>query len=163
MSNPPKASVFCSLLASARYAKLPGWWFGSIYRHHPCGMVVGPLILSNEWNTNNYCYASFMTEPGAMTKPSNHPASRGGDPHPHPVNGEEFQFYKSGRWVGEDGPWRALLLETIERIEVQLDERSLASEWKAAHDKIDRLRREAQQWEARRQIANRCMERHNVE
>jgi len=146
----PSARQFCDILAAAMAFKLPGYWKGSIYRKNACGMIVGPLILSNEWNTHDYCYASFMTEPRYTTTPSNSPASWGGDPHPHPVRGEEFRFYNTGRWLGEDGPWRALLIETLERIEVQLADRRLDAEWDAAHKAIDIARKARAMWGERR-------------
>lgn len=150
MNSPPRARDFCRIVESASLSKLDGSWSGSVYRHHPRGIIRWPLILSSEWNTNHYCYASFMTERSDMTTPSNHPASSGGDPHPHPISGEEVKFYYTGRWIGEDGPWRGALIHLLHTIENELADISLEKEWNRKIQEIENRRLEANSWDKKR-------------
>lgn len=144
----PKASYFCKILAETRAYKIEGYWSGSIYRHHPCGIIRSYLILSNEWNVNNYCYASVMTEPDhGTTKPSNNPASWNGDPHPHPKVGDEMKIYTNGRWIGEDGPWRKEVWRVLHELEVEIEEKQLKNEWDRIESELIRKRSEIVKWE----------------
>lgn len=104
-----KPSRFCNILADARSAKVPGWWDGSAFRSHPCGLIVGNMKLTNHWNVNDYCSIVLgTTNKWYMGK--NDPFCHG-DPHPHPIDGAEVRVWYSGRWESEE--FRAALEDKV--------------------------------------------------
>ena len=106
----PRAADFCHVLAQARHHKLTGYWSGSAYRHHPCGVIRRGIILCNEWSTFNYCYASVILDPESPIMKAGNDSWGHQDPHPRPERGGELKVYSSGSWSNEDGPWRTLIV-----------------------------------------------------
>lgn len=134
----PEAAVFCDLLASARRHKLPGYWEGSAYCHHPCGVVRRGIIYTNEWNTNNYCSAEVMLDPTSPLAPRCRNPRAYGDPSCRPERGGTLRVYSDGNWSKDDGPWRAEILRTLEDLRREIAEAEA---------------REAAEQEAGRQVA----------
>lgn len=93
-------SMFCNVLARARSARVRGWWDGSAYRSHPCGLLVGNMKLTNYWNVNDYCSIVIATTDKWRLGLDN-PAVYG-DPHPHPIDGTEVRVWYSGQWESEE-------------------------------------------------------------
>ena len=100
---------FCNVLADARSANVRGSWEGSAYRSHPCGLIVGNMKLTNYWNVNDYCSIVLGTT-DKWRMGQNEPACHG-DPHPHPIDGEEVRVWYSGRWESEE--FRAALEDKV--------------------------------------------------
>lgn len=120
MLEAPKASKFCNILAGAYTHALPGFWKGSVYRSHPCGVVRRGIIFTNEWNTNDYCSASVILDPAAkLIKGDNCPASSG-NPYIRPERGGTLEVYGTGRWSRDDGPWRQIILEVLIDLEKEI-------------------------------------------
>lgn len=117
--QPPSASKMCEVLAKARSYKLEGYWEGSSYRYHPCGVMRRNMLFVNDWNTNNYCSVWVHTmNPVQYMKWDNNPAHNG-NPVPHPVEGERIKVYSSGRWL-EDGPWQQAIVDVIVELETEI-------------------------------------------
>lgn len=95
-----RPSIFCGVLARARSARVRGWWDGSAYQSHPCGLLVGNMKLTNYWNVNDYCSVVIATT-DKWRLGMNNPAVRG-DPHPHPIDGSEVRVWSDGRWASEE-------------------------------------------------------------
>jgi hypothetical protein len=147
-TDPPKASKFCDLTAAARLAKLPGHWAGSAFRHHPCGIIRNGLVLCNEWNVNDYCWAGFLTVPEAGVIPgADAPTSWGANPHPTPREGELVIIYQSGNWRGRCGMWRDDLWRLLFDIESELEDVALKAEWDRQIDEIDSRREQIRRWD----------------
>ena len=95
-----RPSTFCNVLARARSARVRGWWDGSAYQSHPCGLLVGNMKLTNYWNVNDYCSIVIATSDkwGLGQKDP----AMGGDPHPHPIDGTEVRVWWSGKWESDE-------------------------------------------------------------
>lgn len=112
--EPPNYSEFNNLLAKARHFKLRGWWEGSSFRNHPCGVIRRNIILANMWNTHGYCYGSVILDPTSpIVRGMNAPASYG-DPYPHPERGGELRVYWTGSWCEGEGPWKKIIYDILD-------------------------------------------------
>ena len=119
--SPPKANDFCNTLASARRHGLKGAWSGSAYCSHPCGVIRGGMIFTNDWTTYDSCSVRVMLDPSSAFKPwSTDSLWQGGNPHPQPENGGTLTVYSCGRWVEEDGPWRSKILATLGELKAEI-------------------------------------------
>lgn len=115
----PTSSRFCRILADARHFKLPGYWEGSAYRSHPCGVIRDGLILTNEWNVHDYCSAQVMLDPTSPIKPIFNGSRYNGDPHAYPERGGTLTVY-NGTWSKDDGPWREKIVAMLADLEVEI-------------------------------------------
>ncbi|MDA8251090.1 MAG: hypothetical protein M0Z28_18230 [Rhodospirillales bacterium] len=121
----PTASEFCELIAAARHWKLKGTMTGSAFRKHPCFVLRRDILLCNEWNTNDYCFAEAFTARPVEFKPWSHDPATYGDPYPHPVNGQAIRFYSTGDW-SVDGPWQQIMLDVLDELRKEIEEAKAA-------------------------------------
>lgn len=90
--------AFCDLLAAARRRRVPGWWEGSAYRSHPCGLVVDTILFTNFWHVDNISSIE-ITDGLGWDVAGVHKAPRfHGDPHPKPIEGGALRVWWCGRW-----------------------------------------------------------------
>lgn len=127
--EPPGARYFCDVVEAARRYKLLGYWEGSAYRDHPCGVIRGQLILASHWSTHSYCHASVMTQPEEGLKPWCNDSWAYGDPYPHPKKGGEIKIYWSGRWQFAEGPWQDETWKILMDLENEIADESHRLEW----------------------------------
>lgn len=115
------AQDFCRTLSYARHYKLDGWWQGSAYDHHPCGVIRKGIIFCNEWCTFNYCSASVILNPKSkIIPPYNDPLGRG-NPHPRPEDGGVLLIYSYGCWSQDDGPWRQIVVDVLSDLDHEIE------------------------------------------
>lgn len=137
----PSSAYFCNVLAAARMYKLDGHWSGSAYQCHPCGVIRKGIIFCNEWNTNNYCYASVMSDPSeGLNSWCKNGRAMNGDPYPHPAKGSELKVYNTGSWR-VDGEWQQVIVDTLEELENEVEEAKIAKEWDDKIESIERKRK----------------------
>lgn len=122
MENAPKSSEFCDVLADARRHKLKGYWSGSAYRSHPCGVYRKGIIFTNNWSTFDYCSAEVVLDPTSPMAPQSHNPSGSGDPFLRPERGGTLRIYSDGQWQNEDGPWRKIVLDVIAELKLEIAE-----------------------------------------
>ena len=135
----PNHTRFCNILAKSRNYKLKGYWEGSAYCSHPCGVIRNGIIFANRWNVHDYCYANVMTEPeNGFNSGCNSPTANC-DPYPHPKTGKEITVYSTGSWRLE-GPWQQVILDTLEELENEIEDKKLEIAWNKEIERIDRLR-----------------------
>lgn len=105
----------CNLLAQARQYKAPGWWQGSAFRSHPCGLVVDTIKLTNHWHVDQLCTIQITDGAGWDTRNICRDSFAHGDPHPRPIEGRALQVWRCGRWsdVSYEQALRARLLEIL--------------------------------------------------
>ena len=89
-----------------------GKWKGDAYNYHPHGVIARPMIYTDHHNVSGSCEAQVRTEPSSKMKPwdnGREASCYGGahGPRPLPEMGSLVTVYRSGEWVGPDGPWRA--------------------------------------------------------
>jgi hypothetical protein len=126
-----RPSTFCNVLARARSARARGWWDGSAYRSHPCGLLVGNMNLTNYWNVNDYCSIVIATSDKWKLGMDNPAVS--GDPHPHPIDGTEVRVWSNGRWESEE--FRVALEDRVVAIlNRALADAAAAESWKRVLD-----------------------------
>ena len=94
------AEAMCDLLNDARCSHFPGYWEGSAYRYHPCGIIVGTIKFTNHWNTNNYCDIIITDGTGWDRNICRSPAAYG-NPYPKPIDGIAIPILGEGRWRTE--------------------------------------------------------------
>jgi hypothetical protein len=124
-----RPSTFCDVLARARSAKVRGWWDGSAFRNHPCGLLVGNIRLANHWHVDNAC--SIVISTSDKWRLGSDDSFGYGDPFPKPIDGEVVSVWYSGRWVSEE--YRAALEEKVVAIlNRALADSAAADSWKAA-------------------------------
>lgn len=116
----PTAGRFCDLVAAAARHKLPGWWSGRSFRHHPRGVVRGGIIFTNEWSTHNYCLAEVMLDPTSPIATRCQDSRASGDASCKPVRGGLLRVYSSGSWSNDDGPWRDKIVKILEDLEAEI-------------------------------------------
>lgn len=101
LSNP---NVMCSILSEARTYRFPGYWNGSAFRSHPCGIIVGTIKLTNDWHCDDYCSITITDGEGWRSDYCRESCAHG-DPHPRPIGGTEIQVWsgcgRSGQWTSE--------------------------------------------------------------
>ena len=96
------ARAFCDLVADARQWKFPGYWSGSAFRRHPCGVIEGAMKLTNEWSTFNYCCIQ-ITDGDGWSNDYSRDSFGHGDPHPRPLDGHHaVVVWNSGRWSSDE-------------------------------------------------------------
>lgn len=125
----PTAAEFCALMSAARRFRLPGWWDGSAYQSHPVGIHRRGIIYTDHWHVSDHCTAKVVLDPSSPMAERCHDSCANGNPYLRPERGGTLTVYDSGRWVGEDGPWREQVVEEMDRLrsEVAAAELVLAS------------------------------------
>lgn len=118
----PAPDRFNNALAAARRHKLRGWWQGSAFRSHPCGVIRNGIIFANQWNTNGYCYAEVILDPTSPIRFGQNDPAVSGDPYPRPERGGTLRVYYTGQWSQEDGVWRDIILATLDDLEREISE-----------------------------------------
>lgn len=93
------SATFCNLLAQARQYKAPGWWQGSAFRSHPCGLVVDTIKFTNCWHVDDLCDIAITDGSGWDTRGVCRDSFAHGDPHPKPIEGGALQVWRCGRWA----------------------------------------------------------------
>lgn len=91
--------VFCNLLAQARQYKAPGWWEGSAFRRHPCGLVADTIKLTNHWHVDDLCDICITDGAGWDVRNVCRDSFSHSDPHPQPIEGGSLQVWRCGRWA----------------------------------------------------------------
>lgn len=112
----PDARRFRNLVGS--FKAVPGAWTGDAYGYHPHGVIRRGIIFTDHHNVNNYVSASVILEPGSGIIPADNgrAASVSGGSNgavPRPKSGGVLTVYRNGAWVGEDGPWRKIVIEVL--------------------------------------------------
>lgn len=102
LSNP---SRMCGMLSMARKLHADGWWDGSSFRDHPCGIIREGLIFENEWRIGDSCEIRAMNNPREPLGVWCRTPSADGCPRPMPPSGC-VTVWRTGRWL-HDGPWVA--------------------------------------------------------
>lgn len=140
--EPPSRARVNELTGS--FHKVPGAWSGTSYGYHPHGVVRKGIIFTDDHNTSGCCDVAVMLEPesGLIYPPTDADSSRYGSQslaRIRPKSGGTLTVWQSGRWVGQDGPWRALIVKILDEIEVEVsalrEKRKLEIEEKAKLDK----------------------------
>lgn len=93
------STACCDLLALARMYKAPGWWEGSAFRSHPCGLVVDTIKLTNHWHVDDLCTIYITDGAGWDTRNVCRDSFAHGDPHPRAIEGRALQVWRCGRWT----------------------------------------------------------------
>lgn len=93
------SAEFCNLLSQARQYRARGWWDGSAFRRHPCGLVVDTIKLTNHWHVDDLCDITVTDGAGWDTRSVCQDSFAHGDPHPRPVEGGALQVWRCGRWA----------------------------------------------------------------
>ena len=127
------------------WAGVKGKWKGDAYGYHPHGVIMRPMIYTDHHNVSGACEAQVMTDPASKIKPwdNGREASCYGGPYgprPLPETGKLVTVYRSGEWVGPDGPWRAQMRKDMAA--VLRDKREIARAKRAADERM-RAEREA--------------------
>lgn len=137
------ASAFCDLVAASRATKFPGYWEGSAYRRHPCGVIQGAVKLTNEWTTSNGCEIA-ITDGDGWSSNFCRDSFANGNPHPKPLSGSEVIVWRSGRWASDEfrAALEPTLVELVERMQAHVSAAKAAAD--AARDsdlEASRMRR----------------------
>jgi hypothetical protein len=93
------SEAFCNLIAQARQYKAPGYWEGSAFRSHPCGLVADTIKLTNHWHVDQLGTIYITDGAGWDTRSICRESLAHGDPHPHAIEGSELQVWRCGRWA----------------------------------------------------------------
>jgi hypothetical protein len=93
------SAEFCRLVSQARQYRAKGWWDGSAFRRHPCGLVVDTVKLTNYWNVDDLCDIQITDGAGWDTRGVCRDSLAHGDPHPKPIEGGALQVWRCGRWA----------------------------------------------------------------
>jgi hypothetical protein len=117
------SAVFCDLTGAARVRKFPGYWEGSSFRRHPCGVIEGVVKLTNHWHVDNHCDVQITDGSGWDRRVSQD--SFGHDsPYPKPMGGAEVTVWQSGRWRSDEfrEALEQKLLDLLTRMARHVDE-----------------------------------------
>jgi hypothetical protein len=107
------AKLFCDIIGDAAACKLRGHWHGSVHGSHPRGIIRSGLRFRNDWHVGHYCCIAAAPDPNdEWTEPDNNSRAHGGDPLPHPKNGEEITVWSRGEWK-RTGPWCSLASDIL--------------------------------------------------
>jgi hypothetical protein len=93
------SAEFCSLLSQARQHRASGWWEGSAFRRHPCGLVVDTIKLTNHWHVDALCDIAVTDGAGWDTRGVCLDSFAHGDPHPRPIEGGALHVWRCGQWA----------------------------------------------------------------
>lgn len=93
------ARAFCDLLAEARHRKAPGWWDGSSYRSHPCGLVADTIKFTNFWHVDNMCSIEITDGLGWGVANVSQDSFGHRSPHPAPIEGAALRVWWCGQWA----------------------------------------------------------------
>lgn len=139
------SAAFCNLVAAARVCRFPGYWEGSAFRRHPCGVIEGAIKLTNHWHVDDHCDIAISSGTG-WTRPANDSFGHG-DPHPRPINGGEVVVWRCGQWKTEE--FRAALEPKVLALLTCMAEHVERAEAAAQAAEAERIEKAAA---ARRQI-----------
>lgn len=92
------SAEFCNLLYQARQYRASGWWDGSAFRRHPCGLIVDTIKLTNHWHVDDLCTIE-ITDGAGWNRNVCQDSFAHGDPHPRPIEGGELQVWRCGCWA----------------------------------------------------------------
>ena len=112
----PSAWRFRKLVGS--FKAVPGAWSGDAYCYHPHGVIRRGIIFTDHHNVNCYVSASVILEPDSGIIPADNGRAASisggsGSAVPRPKSGGVLTIYRDGNWVGEDGPWRKVVIEVL--------------------------------------------------
>jgi hypothetical protein len=94
-------SLFCNLLSDARSARFPGYWSGSAFRSHPCGVIEGTIKMTNHWRTDNSCDIA-ITDGEGWSRDYSTDSFGHGSPHPQAIGGKAYRVWDHGRWLNDE-------------------------------------------------------------
>ena len=125
MIDAPTASHFRNLVGSFR--SVQGAWTGEAYGYHPHGVIRRGIIFIDHHNVNDYCGASVILDPTAKIIPADNSRSASISGYcdnavPRPESGGVLTVYRDGQWVGEDGPWRKIIVDVLADLEREIIE-----------------------------------------
>ena len=109
------------------FKPVSGAWVGDSYGYHPHGVIRRGIIFTDHHNVNAYVSAQVILDPDAkIIRPSNgREASICGyekDAVPRPATGGLLTVYRDGYWVGEDGPWRQIIIDVLADLDREIRE-----------------------------------------
>ncbi len=93
--------AMCNLLNQARCTRFPGYWEGSAFRSHPCGIIVGTIKFTNDWHCDDYCSIA-ITDGDGWSRDFHRESRTHGDPHPRALNGSAVGVWSGG---GQRASW----------------------------------------------------------
>lgn len=125
---------FCALIAAAREFKIPGWWEGSSYRHHPCGFYCDGLIFTNHWHVDRHCSIRVMRHPDEPLGTWCTDSFADADPTPHPASGTET-VWADGEWRIK-GPWVEMAVKILMDLSEAVRTARATRDQKAAEDEL---------------------------
>lgn len=144
-------SVMCNLLNAARCARFPGYWEGSAFRSHPCGIISGVIKFTNDWHCDDYC--SIAITDGEWSRDFCRDSRAYGDPHPRATNGNAVSVWsgcgKSARWASEEmrakleSKLLAVLTSAAEHVEAHAQRKAAEERAKTEARAIDDAKRTA--------------------
>jgi hypothetical protein len=91
------SAVFCDLTSAARVRRFPGYWEGSAFRRHPCGVIEGVIKLTNHWHVDHTCDVQITDGSGWDRRVSDDSFGHG-DPYPKPLGGVGVTVWSNGSW-----------------------------------------------------------------
>jgi hypothetical protein len=94
-------SVFCKVLADARQYKAPGWWDGSAFRCHPCGIIDGTIKMTNHWHCDDLGDIK-ITDGEGWNRSVSQDSFGHGSPHPAPIGGRGITVWDCSRWASPE-------------------------------------------------------------
>lgn len=116
------SALFCDILNEARNTGAEGWWHGSAFQCHPCGLISGTIMMHNDWTIYNSCGIKITDGEGWSTSVISTDSRYRGNPYPEQVNGKVVRVWSSGTWKNEkfksalEGRIIAILDRAVEHI-----------------------------------------------
>jgi hypothetical protein len=142
------ADIFCNLTSAARSRKFPGYWEGSAFRRHPCGVIEGVIKLTNHWHVDNHCDVQ-ITDGEGWNRSVCQDSFGHGDPYPSVLGtGSVLIVWRSGQWV--DPEYQAALEPKLLDLLTRMARHIEAAE--------ERQRVEEEEANAQRAAAHRALE-----
>lgn len=153
------AEKFCSVISSAQYSKLKGYWgvIGS-GNNRKSGIVREGLIFQHNHNTHNYCYVKMIMN-DSWKIDGEHTSS------PRIMSSDNelvktYTIFEDGRFFFDE-PWNAQIIKILNQLISELETKRLQEEKK----KLDRRKAEELQaekvhntalsiWKSRVHLAN---------
>lgn len=142
------ARLFCEMLHKARTFKLSGWWEGSAFRYHPCGIVRQGLIFVNAWHVNNCCTIYAIDDPTSELHAAvSASCTKHNKAEPRPKKGDVTTVWSGGTWR-LTGPWQKTASEIMAELEQEIIAAEIevvitkdAAKLEAEHCATDKLKR----------------------
>lgn len=139
----PEANRVTALIGS--FHKVEGAWSGTSYGYHPHGVVRRGIIFTDHHNVSGSHDAKVILEPesGLIFPPNDSESSRCGSPNKaclRPKSGGTVEVYRNGQWVGPDGPWKKLICDILDELELEVTALKAAEKAKVEKQKQDSQR-----------------------